>query len=308
MKSLLARIGTVVGVLMVGLAPLLFTACGGSDSTVSYSSTTGTLRVSLTDKASPDFDQIWIMIKEIRVVPNGMEDLDDDDSRLKTIPFDGPRSIDITKLQFQQELLGTGVLPAGTYSQVRLILEPNPDGGDPVNYVILAGAPDTIYPLKTPSGQQSGVKVLGTFTVEAGIINTIMIDFDPTTAVVDTGSSEKNLKFILKPTGIRIVQPEHYLPQFVSVLGTISADSSWTSALVYILKPGGSDPIAAGEVFAEENEGLWQAPFTSFIPPGGGYRLRVQADGFLPYSSASFDVYSGARDLGTITIEPIPEE
>lgn len=304
MKRLVTKMGIIAGVLVMALAQLL-AGCSGSDSTLSYSSSTGTLRVSLTDKPNPDFDQVVVRIKEIRLVPTGKEDLEDDDSGLKTIPFDGPRSIDITKLQFQQELLGTGIVPAGSYSQVRLILEPNPEEGPPVNYVVLVGD-ETIYPLKTPSGQQSGVKVLGTFTVKAGVINAIMIDFDPTTAVVDTGSSEKNLKFILKPTGIRIVQLDQYLSQFVSVLGTISADSSWTSAIVYILKPGSSDAIAAGEVFAEELEGFWQAPFSSFIPPGSGYRLRVQADGFLPYSSASFDVYSGARDLGTITIEPVP--
>jgi hypothetical protein len=304
MKSFTARIGGVAGVLVVGLAQLLLGGCSGSDSTFSYSSSTGTLRVSLTDKPNPDFDQVVVKIKEIRLVPTGKEDLEDDDSGLKTIPFDGPRSIDITKLQFQQELLGTGIVPAGSYSQVRLILEPNPDVGEPVNYVVLAGdESQTKYPLKTPSGQQSGVKVLGTFTVQAGVINAIMIDFDPSTAVVDTGSSEKNLKFILKPTGIRIVQTDQYLVEFGSVSGIISADLSWTSAIVYIIKPDSSDAIAAGEVFAEDADGFWQAPFTSFVPAGNGYRLRVQADGFLPYSSASFNVYTGAdTDLGTISL------
>jgi hypothetical protein len=261
----------------------------------------------MTDKTNPEYEQVVVLVKEIRLVPSGKEGLADEDSALPVLPFNGPRSIDIMQLKFQQELLGTGTIPAGEYTQVRLILEQNPSGS-PVNYVVLKSDPAARIPLKTPSGQQSGVKVLGKFTVEEGVINTIMIDFDPNTAIVNTGSSDKNQKFILKPTGIRIVQTSQSLTNFGSLSGILSAARIWTSATVSVKPAGSPNSIASGLVYAEQVEGqaLWQAPFTSFVP-AGQYRVHVQASGFAPYSSALSTVTNGAdTPLGTIILSPTP--
>lgn len=297
-----------MAVLLRTLCVLLLTllaGCGGGGS-VSSDTSTGTLRVMMTDKTNPEYEQVVVLVKEIRLVPAGKENLADEDSSLPVLPFNGPRSIDIMQLHFQQELLGTGTIPAGEYTQVRLILEQNPSGS-PVNYVVLKGDPARI-PLKTPSGQQSGVKVPGIFTVQEGVINTIMIDFDPNTAIVDTGSSDKNQKFILKPTGIRIVQTSESLTTFGSLSGTVSAARTWSSATVSVKPAGSATSIASGLVYAEQVEGqnLWQAPFTSFVP-AGQYRVHVQATGFAPYSSAVTPVITGADSpLGTITLTPLP--
>jgi hypothetical protein len=260
----------------------------------------------MTDKTNPEYEQVVVLVKEIRLVPEGKENLADEDSSLPVLPFNGPRSIDIMQLHFQQELLGTGTIPAGEYTQVRLILEQNPSGS-PVNYVALKGDPTRI-PLKTPSGQQSGVKVLGKFTVQEGVINTIMIDFDPNTAIVDTGSSDKNQKFVLKPTGIRIVQTSESLTAFGSLSGTVSAARTWSSATVSVKPAGSATSIASGLVYAEQvvGQSLWQAPFTSFVP-AGQYRVHVQAAGFAPYSSTVTTVTTGADSpLGAITLTPAP--
>lgn len=296
---------TVSALLAVSLFPALFTGCGGGS--VSSSTSTGTIKVVMTDKTNPEYEQVVVLVKEIRLVPSGRENLSDEDSSLPVLPFNGPLSIDIMQLKFQQELLGTGAIPAGEYTQVRLILEQNPSGS-PVNYVVLKSDPATRIPLKTPSGQQSGVKVLGKFTVEKNVLNTIMIDFDPNTAIVDTGSSDKNQKFILKPTGIRIVQTSQSLTVFGSLSGILSAAQAWTGATVSVKPSGGTTSIASGLVYAEQVEGqaLWQAPFTSFVP-AGQYRVHVQAAGFAPYSSAITTVNTGADSpLGTITLSPTP--
>jgi len=211
-------------------------------------------------------------------------------------------------------LLGTAILPAGTYSQVRLILEPNPaQGQDPVNYVILKNAPDIKVPIKTPSGQQSGLKVLGRFVVEPGVINAIALDFDPNTAIVKRGNTQQNEEFILKPTGIRIFQMEDVMAVYGSISGTVfSTFKDWSSAIVSVNSRGGANdiyPIAAGKIFSSYTSGSWQAPFAAFVPGSTtvSYKTFVAANGFAIYSSPAVIVTnSQTTDLGAIPLLNIP--
>lgn len=82
-------------------------------------------------------------------------------------------------------LLATSTLTDASVKQIRLILGSN-------NSVVLDGV---TYPLSTPSAQQSGLKLLVNQTLEADIENSILIDFDANSSVVQTGSGA----FILKP-------------------------------------------------------------------------------------------------------------
>jgi len=289
---------------------------GGGGATVS----TGTLKVALTDKKSQDFSEVWIKVKAVKVVPvNHDSDAADNDPDLITIPLDPSLppspSFDVLKLAYVQQLLGTAVLPAGTYSQVRLILEPNPTapGQDPVNYVTLPSDPATKVPLKTPSGQQSGLKVLGRFVVQPGVINAIALDFDPNTAIVERGNTPQSEKYILKPTGIRIVQMEDVLLNYGSISGTaLSTFKDWSSATVAVKRRGAIDdfePIAAGKIFSSYTSGAWQAPFAAFVPGSTSmsYKAFVSATGFQLYSSPALTVTNGlSTDLGTIPLVIIP--
>lgn len=291
--------------LTVAFGLVQLSGCGGSGG--GGTPATGTLKVALTDAQSDNFLKVVVKVREIRVVPAGNESAADDAPGLPVIAtFADPPSIDVLTLRFQQQLLGTATVPAGTYSQVRLILEPNPagQGQEPVNYVVLKSDPATKIPLKTPSAQQSGLKVLGSFDVRQGIVNAIVIDFDPNTAIVDTGSSDKNQKFILKPTGIRIVQLADVLSGFGSISGIVSAAASWPSATVSVVPQGQSSAIAAGAIFGNVTGARWEAPFITFVP-SGSYRVHVRASGFLPYSSSLTDVAPGTDSpLGTVTLEP----
>jgi len=92
------------------------------------------------------------------------------------------------------------------FKQIRLVLaaEGDPDCTEEFcNYVVLVDDP-TKYELKTPSGQQSGVKILtpNDFCIEEGNDTAqVTIDFDPAKAIVDNPN-----KYILKPNGIRIIE------------------------------------------------------------------------------------------------------
>ncbi|MGA7828297.1 MAG: DUF4382 domain-containing protein [Geobacteraceae bacterium] len=289
-------------ILSAGLAISQLPGCSGSGGSAS----TGTLQVALTDKQSDDFQNVMVSIKEIRVVPAGKENAPDDDPGLPVIAsFATPHQVDVLTLHFQQDILGTINLPAGTYNQVRLILEPNPSGqgADPVNYLTLKTDPTTKIPLKTPSGQQSGLKVLGKFTVKPGVINAILIDFDPNTAIVKRGNGDYNLK----PTGIRIVQSDGPLTDFGSLSGTVvTSFKDFSSATISVVPDGSSSPVASGMVFSNFSSNQWEGPFVSFVP-GGDYRVHVQAKGFALYSSQLQSVTAGQdTPLGSLSLVPLP--
>lgn len=81
-------------------------------------------------------------------------------------------------------LLVSNEVPSATISQIRLLLGDN-------NSVVVDGE---IFSLKTPSGQQSGVKLNLQQSFEEGIDYTILLDFDAAKSVVDNP-----VKYILKP-------------------------------------------------------------------------------------------------------------
>jgi len=296
----------------VALALFQIQGCGGGGSSAT---STGTLKLSITDKMSDSFQNVVISIREIRVVPTGSENAADTDPGLPVVVrFATPKVLDVMQLQFVQQALGEVVLPAGTYSQIRLILEPNPNGQgqQPANYLVLKTDLSTKIPLTTPSAQQSGLKVLGPLEVKPGIINAVMIDFDPNTAIVARGNGAYNLK----PTGIRLVQMADMLTQYGSISGLVSsAFKDWSSATVSVKRRGAindTDPIAAGRVFANYTSGVgaWQAPFAAFVPPSSpttSYKTFILANGFRLYSSARVNVFQGqTTDIGTIPLVKVP--
>ncbi|WP_279384288.1 DUF4382 domain-containing protein [Geotalea toluenoxydans] len=121
LKKVRSLWGLTLAVLLA-LAVSQLPGCGGGGS----STPTGTLKVGLTDAQSDAFANVFITIKEVRVVPAGLENAKDDDARLPVVAtFTTPRKIDILTLRFVQEALGEVVLPAGKYNQIRLVLAPN---------------------------------------------------------------------------------------------------------------------------------------------------------------------------------------
>ncbi len=292
-------LAAVLVIAALGIAQL--PGCGGGGTAA-----TGTLQVGLIDAPSDAYQSVVVAVKEIRVVPAGMENAADNDPGLPVVvSYATPHTVDILSLRFQQDILGTITLPAGSYNQVRLILAPNPPGasGAPVNYLTLKSDPTTKIPLTTPSGQQSGLKVTGRFDVKTGIINAILIDFDPNTAIVARGNGDYNLK----PTGIRIVQPVAPLTSFGSLSGTVvSTFGDFSSATVSVVPQGSTGAVAAGSVFSNLSGARWVGPFTAFVP-GGSYRVHVQSNGFAPYSTPVQTVTAGSdTPVGELPLSPLP--
>lgn len=302
--------------LTIGIAALALyqlAGCSGTGGGSSAASATGVLKLSITDKPSDNYSSVVVTVSEVRAVPAGRENAADNDPALPVIArFSTPKAIDVMQLQFIQQALGEVTLPAGSYSQIRLVLAPNPNGQGqaPVNYLTLKSAPTTAIALKSPSGQQSGLKILGPLQVKPGVVNAVAIDFDPNTAIVQEG----NGSYLLKPTGIRLIQLASDLTQYGTIGGTVSATfKDWSSATVTIKRRGAindTDPIAAGRVFSTYTSGKWQAPFTAFVPPSSqtiSYKAFVSANGFRLYSSPALPVAQGQlTDLNEISLTPAP--
>lgn len=306
LRKTLLGFKSVALLVTTAVALCLFYGCSGGST-----ASTGTLKLAITDKMSDSFANVVISIREIRVVPAGMENASDNDPGLPVVArFSTPRVIDVMQLQFVQQALGEVVLPAGTYSQIRLILEPNPNGMGqmPMNYLVLKTDPSSKIMMTTPSAQQSGLKILGPIEIKPGIINAVMIDFDPNTAIVDRGNGAYNLK----PTGIRLVQMADVLTQYGSISGNVKMFDRWSSATVSVKRRGlinDVDPIAAGRIFSNFTSNAWQAPFAAFVPGSASvsYKTFVAANGFRTYSSPAVGVTQGfATSLGDIVLIKTP--
>jgi hypothetical protein len=294
----------IVAAFLLAVALVQLPGCGGGGGAA-----VGTLQVNISDSpAFRDFSSVHINIKEVRVVPNGKEEARDNDPGLPLIVDFDPgktgngRDVNIMKFHFLQEILGSAVIPAGRYNQVRLILEPNPATAPFRNYFVLTDNPTQQIALTTPSAQQTGVKIVGHFTVTAGVLNTILLDFDPNEAIVKRGQTGQDN---LKPTGIRISQIFSSLINAGSISGVLRspAFATWSSATISVAPRGpAGDAVTSGTVFSNfSSPSVWKAPFTAYVPPNGTtvmpsafYRVFVNAGvKFRIYSSPLLSVAAG---------------
>ncbi len=115
-------------------------------------------------------------------------------------------------------LIASGQIPVGTVSQIRLIL------GENNNTVKIN---NQIYPLETPSSDQSGLKLQVHSELIKNITYNLILDFDAGKSVVLTGNNTYKLKPVIRvitsPTSGAIqgsVVPIISQPAVLAILGT----------------------------------------------------------------------------------------
>ena len=184
-----------------GLAGLLaaatLAACGGGGGGGEVSAGQGTLRVALTDAPSC-YEHVYITVEKVRVHQSSTAS--DTDGGWTELVLSPPRRIDLLNLtNGVLEELGSVQLAAGSYSQVRLVLAENGGSAPFANAVQAAGQSQVA--LRTPSAQQSGLKLQAHFTVAAGQTADLVLDFDACKSVVRAGNSGNfNLKPVVSVT------------------------------------------------------------------------------------------------------------
>jgi len=182
-------------VLLSVAASLLLFGCGGGSGSSSDGGS-GTLSVSLTDDAACGYDEVNVTVSRVRVHQSASAEAND--AGWTDIILNPARKINLLDLtNGALETLGQTPLPAGHYTQIRLVLVPNTT--TPLaNSVVLSGT-TTEIPLETPSAVQSGIKLFNEFDVAAGQRVDLVLDFDACKSVVKAGASGRyNLKPVIK--------------------------------------------------------------------------------------------------------------
>jgi hypothetical protein len=208
---------TLLGTLSVAATVTLLAACGGGGGDVAAptpgapgtpgtpelpgtpsippsSGGTGTLRVALTDAPACGYDHVFVTVDRVRVhTSSSAEDSDGGWSDVVVSPAQRIDLLDLTNGVLAE--LGETPLPAGQYSQVRLVLQPN-GSGTPANAIVPSGG--TEIPLDTPSATQSGLKLKHGFTVQPNTLVDLVLDFDACKSIVKRGNSGRyNLKPVI---------------------------------------------------------------------------------------------------------------
>lgn len=224
------------------------------------------LQVRLTDKPNPDVSQVWIDVREIQIIRS-------DSGGPVTLSGAHPGVYNLLDLTNGKDtLLADAMIPAGTISQIRLILGNN-------NYIVTSTGEK--ISLKTPSGQESGIKVQVHQSVSGGILYRLVLDFDAGRSIVFAGNSGNVL---LKPV-IRILS---FAPSGGDIKGIVVPASvrTWVFAIQ------GADTI--GSTSTDTTHGNY---FFKDVPAGNYALSYVPAD--TTYKAAS---RAATVVLGQVTV------
>lgn len=192
-------------------ASLWLVGCGGGGGASSNNSAvdSGTMSLSITDAPACGYDAVHVSIEKIRVHKSSTAE--DADSGWSEVVLTPTKRVDLLTLtNGVLEELGQTALPAGKYTQMRLVLAAN-TGADPLaNSVTPSGGTETA--LTTPSAQQTGIKLNVDMDVAADKVADFVIDFDGCKSIVQRGNSGQfNLKPVVSVTpvlsdaGLRVV-------------------------------------------------------------------------------------------------------
>lgn len=224
------KIRTIRGRIAMPLFVIMIVAITALSSSCSKNASDAHIQVRLVDNPAVNVKAVWVDIQQIEIITSAGGPV------LLTGIHPGIYNLmDLTN--GKDTLLADAVIPAGKISQLRLILGDN-------NYII--DSTGQKISLKTPSAQQSGLKVQIHETLSGGILYRLTLDFDAARSIVPTGNGDVNLKPVL-----RILS---FAPSGGNVQGVVLPGN--IPAAVFAIN--GSDTVAS--------------TFTN--PPSGGFLIK----------------------------------
>ncbi|HEX8549810.1 MAG TPA: DUF4382 domain-containing protein [Cytophagaceae bacterium] len=224
------------------------------------------LDIRITD-APGNFQSVFLNIREIIVKS---EDGD------KTLTV-ANKPFDILNYTFGKDtLLSSASIPSGKISQIRLVLH------EEGNFVIVDNVK---HDLKTPSGQQSGIKLKINDVLISGEKAELNLDFDVAKSIVLTGSG----KYTLKPVIRSFVKS-----MSGAICGDINPDDAFSQvfAINATSDTVGTISLKKGKFYIQ---GLEPGDYSLLIQPSAGYSAKT-----IPNITVSA---GKVRDLGQITVQ-----
>lgn len=159
----------------------------------------GTLTLWLTDAPACGFDQVNITVSKIGVHQSASAD--ENETGWSELILTPPKRINLLTLtDGVLEELGQTALQPGQYTQLRLFLQPNSQS-EPFNNSVLPSGGDE-ESIDTPSGVESGIKLIHEFDVEEGLQVDLVLDFDACESIVNQGNGGYLLKPVISITPI----------------------------------------------------------------------------------------------------------
>lgn len=240
---------------------LALAGCGGGGADGDTAGT-GTMRVALTDAPACGYDHVYVTVDRVRVHQSaGAAETDGGWSEIVLSPA---RRVDLLALtNGALEELGQTPLPAGTYTQMRLVLAENAAAAPLANSVVPSGGSEIA--LDTPSAQQSGLKMNIDVAVGANQVADVVIDFDACKSVVRRGNSGRyNLKPVLTAIPRLSDAGQRVTGYVVPALG--SGGAATVSLQLNGVPVRATPPDATGR-------------FSLYPVPPGTYDLVIAADG-----------------------------
>lgn len=235
---------------------------------------TGTLEVALHD-APANYEEVNVFIERVEV-NNGVTDEG-------WIEISTPQqSYDLLELtNGAMEVLGSTELEAGTYEQIRLVLSSTGHS------VVIDG---TEHEMFVPSGEQTGIKLNVNAEIQPDITYTLLLDFDAARSVVERGTGQSGVEYLLKP----VISATNE-----AITGNIGGTVEPVDAQPFIYAIADSDTLSSTK--ADTTDGT----FKLIGLEEGSYTISVDPTNDMYQSSdtSGVEVTIGqTNDIGTITL------
>lgn len=243
---------------------------------------TGTMSLAITDAPSDYADAVNLLIRAVEFKPASGNSV--------TYEIEEPEFINLLDFQGADAhwLVEEVELPAGRYEWIRLHFNGDGVSTDEASIEINENPgpyPVGIHPLRVPSSEQTGLKLVRGFTVPAGGEASFTIDLDLRKAIHMTG----NERFMMRPT-FRLIDNvtvahihgdvERSLTEYPQCFNEEAGSTPWGSG-VYLYHGHGAEPLPiSADAPAEEGGPITTAtvpldyegdpiPFTiGFVAPG----------------------------------------
>ena len=262
---------------------LFFVSCSDDEGNGGNPQGTGTLSVQLTDAPFP-----YELVAEANVTVYKVEarrvSEDDDDDALTVSPYITlmEEEIETNLLELTNGLtlqLAEIEVPVGTYDQVRVYVKG-------VNVVLTDG---TVYDLKVPSGDSSGIKVFidPGITVVGGLSSDLLLDFDVSRSFVAKGNLDVN-GFNFKP----VIKASN-----LSTAGTLAGNVSTIEEETQIGLFGAQVSVFAADTLNTTSFTDPDGNYTILGLEAGTYEVVSEFDGFI--ASDTLEVQINAANVTT---------